>query len=85
MKIADENHPMEEMIKKKLTELLEEYYNGSFPQMACEYICTTGMTKEEAEELLEAMKGSHARAINNKVEYLSCTSFSTFFMLYDIF
>ena len=45
-----------EMIKKKLTELLEEYYNGSFPQMACEYIRATGMTPEEVEELLEAMK-----------------------------
>ena len=39
MKIADENHPMEEMIKKELTELLDEYYNDSFPQMGCEYIC----------------------------------------------
>ena len=56
MKIADENHPMEEMIKKELTELLNEYYNGSFPQMACEYIRATGMTPEEVEELLEAMK-----------------------------
>ena len=45
-----------EMIKKKLTELLEEYYNGSFPQMVCEYIRATKMTKEEVEELLEAMK-----------------------------
>ena len=45
---------MEEMIKKELTELLNEYYNGSFPQMACEYIRATGMTKEEVEELLEA-------------------------------
>ena len=61
MKIADENHPMEEMIKKELTELLNEYYNGSFPQMACEYIRATGMTKEEVEELLEVMKGLHAR------------------------
>ena len=43
-----------EMIKKELTELLNEYYNGSFPQMACEYIRSTGMTKEEVEELLEA-------------------------------
>ena len=56
MKIADENHPMEEMIKKELTELLNEYYNGSFPQMACEYIRATGMTKEEVEELLKTMK-----------------------------
>ena len=43
-----------EMIKKELTELLNEYYNGSFPQMACEYIRAMGMTKEEVEELLEA-------------------------------
>ena len=42
------------LIKEQLTELLEEYYNGSFPQMACEYIRATGMTKEEVEELLEA-------------------------------
>ena len=48
-------------IREELTELLEEYYNGSFSQMACEYIRATGMTKEEVEELLEAMKGSHAR------------------------
>ena len=45
-----------EIIKKQLTELLEEYYNGSFPQMACEYIRATKMTKEEVEELLEVMK-----------------------------
>ena len=45
-----------EMIKKELTELLNEYYNGSFPQMACEYIRSTGMTKEEVEELLKTMK-----------------------------
>ena len=56
MKIADENHPMEEMIKKELTELLNEYYNGSFPQMACEYIRSTKMTQEEVQELLEAMR-----------------------------
>lgn len=45
-----------EMIKKKLTELLDTYYNGSFLQMVCEYIRSTGMTKEEVEELLEAVK-----------------------------
>ena len=42
------------IIKEQLTELLEEYYNGSFLQMACEYIHAMGMTKEEVEELLEA-------------------------------
>ena len=45
-----------EMIKKELTELLNEYYNGSFPQMACEYIRATRMTQEKVEELLEVMK-----------------------------
>ena len=45
-----------EMIKKELMELLEEYYNGSFPQMVCEYIRSAGMTQEEVEELLKTMK-----------------------------
>ena len=45
-----------ELIKEELTELLNEYYNGSFPQMACEYIRATKMTKEEVEELLEKMQ-----------------------------
>ena len=44
------------IIKEQLTELLDTYYNGSFPQMACEYIRATKMTKEEVEELLEAMR-----------------------------
>ena len=43
-----------EIIKEQLTELLETYYNGSFPQMACEYIRATRMTQEKVEELLEA-------------------------------
>ena len=42
------------LIKEQLRELLDTYYNGFFPQMACEYIRSTGMTKEEMEELLEA-------------------------------
>ena len=45
-----------EMIKKELMELLDTYYNGSFPQMVCEYIRSTGMTQEEVEELLKTMK-----------------------------
>ena len=44
------------LIKEQLRELLDTYYNGFFPQMACEYIHAMGMTKEEVEELLEAMK-----------------------------
>ena len=45
-----------ELIKGELKELLDTYYNGSFPQMACEFIRATGMTQEEVEELLEAMR-----------------------------
>ncbi|MBQ8241429.1 MAG: hypothetical protein IJY60_00185 [Bacteroides sp.] len=48
-------------IREELTELLDEYYNGSFPQMACEYIRFTGMMQEEVDELLEAMRDFHAR------------------------
>ena len=55
-----------ELIKEELTELLNKYYNGSFSEMVCDYIHATGMTKEEVEELLEAMKDFHARAINNQ-------------------
>ena len=46
----------EKMIKEQLTELLDTYYNGSFLQMVCEYIRFTGMTQEEVEELLEAIR-----------------------------
>lgn len=45
-----------QIIKEQLTELLESYYNGSFSQMACDYIRSTGMTQKEVEELLETMK-----------------------------
>lgn len=44
------------VILDELSEFLKTYYNGSFLQMACDYIRSTGMTKEEVEELLEAMK-----------------------------
>ena len=45
-----------ELIKEELMELLEAYYDGSFSEMMCDYIHATGMTTEEVEELLEAMK-----------------------------
>ena len=34
-------------IKKELSELLDQYYDGSFSRMACDYIHATGMTEEE--------------------------------------
>ncbi len=42
-------------IKEELSELLTQYYDGSFSRMACDYIHATGMTEEEVEALLEAM------------------------------
>ena len=44
-----------------MNEMIAAYYNGSFPQMACDYIHATGMTEEEVEELLEAMKNMTKR------------------------
>ena len=43
-------------IREEFTELLDKYYSGSFPQMVCDYIRSTGMTLQEVEELLKAMK-----------------------------
>ena len=43
------------MIQEELDELLETYYNGSFVQLACDYIRRTGMTPKEVELLLEEM------------------------------
>ena len=43
-------------IKEELTQLLENYYNGSFAQLVCDYIRFTGMTRQEVERLLEEMR-----------------------------
>ena len=48
-------------IKQELSEFLLQYYNGSFSRMACDYIHATGMTEEEVEALLEAMKNMTKR------------------------
>ena len=55
----------EKIIKEQLMELLETYYNGSFPQMACEYIRTMGMTQEEVEELLNKARSSFLSKLNS--------------------
>ncbi len=44
------------MIGKELAELLEIYYNGSFAQLACDYIRHTGMTQQEVKELMEVIR-----------------------------
>ena len=45
-----------EFLKEQLDEFLQTHYDGSFSRMACDYIHATGMTEEEVEALLEAMK-----------------------------
>ena len=44
------------LLQKTLSEFLQQYYNGSFSRMACDYIHATGMKEEEVEALLEAMR-----------------------------
>ena len=45
-----------EIIKEELTQLLEDYYNGSFAQLVCDYIRFTEMTRQEMERVLEEMR-----------------------------
>ena len=45
-----------EPIKQELSEILAKYYDGSFVRLVQEYIRISGMTKEEREALVEAMK-----------------------------
>jgi hypothetical protein len=35
---------------------LENYYDGSFAQLVCDYIRSTEMTRQEVERVLEEMK-----------------------------
>ena len=43
-------------IREELTRLLENYYNGSFAELVCDYIRSTGMTRQEVERVLEEMR-----------------------------
>jgi len=45
-------------IKEELSELLDQYYDGSFARMVSEYIRATGITEAEVDALLEEMKHS---------------------------
>ena len=44
-----------EIIKNELEGILEIYYNGSFAELACDYIRFTEMTRQEVEWMLEEM------------------------------
>ena len=43
-------------IKQELSEILAKYYDGSFAKLVQEYIRTSGITEEEREALVEAVK-----------------------------
>ena len=45
-----------ETIKQELSEILAKYYDGSFARLVQEYIRISGITVEEREALVEAMK-----------------------------
>ena len=55
MKIND-SMESKEIIKEELTELLENFYDGSFAELVCDYIRFTGMTRQEVERLLEEIR-----------------------------
>ena len=45
-----------ETIKEELGQLLENYYNGSCAQLVCNYIRSTGMTRQEVEQMFEEIR-----------------------------
>ena len=45
-----------EQIKQELSEILAKYYDGSFARLIREYIHISGISEEEREALVEAMK-----------------------------
>ena len=45
-----------EPIKQELSEILTKYYDGSFARLVQEYIRISGISEEEREALVEAMK-----------------------------
>ena len=45
-----------EPINQELSEILTKYYDGSFARLIREYIHISGISEEEKEALVEAMK-----------------------------
>ena len=45
-----------ETIKEELALMLENYYNGSFARLICDYMRFTGMTRQEVERILEELR-----------------------------
>ena len=49
-------HQDKEPINQELSEILTKYYDGSFARLVQEYIRAIGISEEEREALVEAMK-----------------------------
>ena len=45
-----------QQILQELSELIQQYYDGSFSQKVYDYIQTTGMTQPDKEKLLEEIR-----------------------------
>ena len=45
-----------EQIMSVFNDFLKKEYDGSFTQMVCDYIQTTGMKKQEVDKLLDEIK-----------------------------
>ena len=52
-----------EAIKQELSEILAKYYDGSFARLVQEYIRIAGITEEEREALVEAVKNYQSSKI----------------------
>ena len=56
-------HPNKEPIKQELSEILTQYYDGSFVQLVQEYIRTSGMSEEERKGLMETMRSLNQQSL----------------------
>ena len=52
-----------EPIKQELSEMLTNYYDGSFTRLVQEYIRTSSITEEERDGLMETMKSLNQQSL----------------------
>ena len=52
-----------ETIKQELSEMLTNYYDGSFTRLVQEYIRTSSITEEERDGLMETMRSSNQQSL----------------------
>ena len=52
-----------ETIKQELSEMLTNYYDGSFTRLVQEYIRTSSITEEERDGLMETMRSLNQQSL----------------------